>query len=92
MKQANDLKSLRVSKGKTTRECGVSQPWYIALEKGRRLPEANAVSKIAAAFDVPCEVVYAACQESRRRAAEGERKGGSADVASCASSSEGGAA
>ena len=63
-----DLRELRVSCGKTTNQMGISQPWAIALEHGRRMPEANAVAKIATALGIEAPVVYAACQESVRRA------------------------
>lgn len=65
---APDLRELRVSRGKTTNQMGISQPWVIALEHGRRMPEANAVRKIAEALGVDAPTVYAACQESVRRA------------------------
>lgn len=68
MTEAHDLKALRVSRGKTTSQMGVSQVWAIALEKGRRMPEANAVAKIAAALGIDTQAVYAACEESVRRA------------------------
>lgn len=66
--QLPDLRELRISRGKTTRQMGVSQPWAIALEKGRRMPEANSVAKIADALGTQPTEVYSACQESVRRA------------------------
>jgi predicted transcriptional regulator len=69
MECTHDLRELALSKGRDTAHIGVSQPYAIALMKGRRLPEAKAINRIADALGVATEVVWAACQESRRRAA-----------------------
>lgn len=67
MNQA-DLRELLTSHGRTVRTSGVDQSYCVQLIAGRREPGPNAVAKIAAALGVEAPVVYAACQESVRRA------------------------
>jgi len=66
-----DLKELLLSRGKTTRQAGVSKNLVIDLIHGRRSPGPTAIRKLAEALEVGTEVVYAACQESVRRASAG---------------------
>ncbi len=62
------LIDLRRERGRTIRQMGVDQAYYVALEHGRRLPGPRALRQMAAATDLPCETLFAACQESCRQA------------------------
>lgn len=63
-----DLRELLVARGKTYRQAGVDASYVVRLADGSQRPGANAVRKIAKALDVATDVVFAACQESQRRA------------------------
>jgi len=63
-----DLRELATQHGKTQSQLGLSQPYASELMRGELLPGPNAVAKIAAALGIDAPTVYAACQESVRRA------------------------
>lgn len=66
--QQADLAELVRSHGKTIRQAGVSHVHFLDLAHGRREAGPQAIVKIATALGVEPPVVYAACQESVRRA------------------------
>ena len=62
------LDELAISKGKTTKQAGVCQSYFIDLCKGRRTARVNAVNKIAEALGEPTTVIFKAIRESAKRA------------------------
>lgn len=62
-----DLKELRISRGKTQADLG-SQALVSQYENGHRMPGPHSVTTMATALGVEPQVVYAACEESKRRA------------------------
>ncbi len=87
-----DLRELATSRGKDTAHIGVSQPHAIALMKGRRMPAARAINAIALALGIETTAVWAACEESCRRAQQTISGQKDADVSHAPGSIEGPAA
>lgn len=63
-----DLKELLRSKGKTQSEAGVTQMYVSMLANGHRRAGAGAITRMAIALGCTTDEVFAACEESRRRA------------------------
>jgi transcriptional regulator with XRE-family HTH domain len=68
MTPTHDLKALRLSKGLRQDDIG-NRKDVVDVEKGRKMPGQRLIRRMATALKVPTEVVFAACQESVRRAA-----------------------
>lgn len=62
-----DLRSLRLSKGLRQDDIG-NRKDVVDVEKGRKMPGQRLIRRMALALSVPTEVVFAASQESVRRA------------------------
>lgn len=75
-----DLRELARQHGKSQSQLGLSQPHVSLLMRGQVQAGPNAITKIATALGVEPPVVYAACQESVRRASavqiHGKRRAG----------------
>jgi len=67
--EAIDLRELMSKRGVATRHAGVHEVTVIAFRHGRRMPAPASLRKLSSALGVETEVVWAACQESVRRAA-----------------------
>lgn len=62
-----DLRSLRLSKGLRQDDIG-NRKDVVDVEKGRKMPGQRLIRRMALALSVPTDVVFAASQESVRRA------------------------
>jgi transcriptional regulator with XRE-family HTH domain len=67
MQDTLDLRSLRLSKGLRQDDIGNRRD-VVDVEKGRKMPGRRLIRRMAIALAVPTDAVYAACQESCRRA------------------------
>lgn len=69
MSQATmDIREMALRKGKTTRDAGVTQSYFIDLCLGRKRAGANAINKIAEALGYTTDEVFDGIEESARRA------------------------
>jgi len=66
--ELKDLKELRVSRGKTQDELGAGS-LISRYERGHLTPGARMVAHLANVLGVSPDLVYSACEESRRRSA-----------------------
>lgn len=66
--QPIDLREMRQSAGLLISDLPASKPTVIALEHGRRMPGGRTLQRLAEALGRSTEEVWAACQESTRRA------------------------
>lgn len=75
MSQAPSLKELLRSKGKTQGDVGLHHAYVSQIATGVRRAGADAISRIAAALGCTTDDVCAACDESWRRAHQGDLAG-----------------